>query len=134
MLTPAPQPTASTDEKVKEGEAVEAIHERAKMIVELETMYPWLHRLERYVHLLETAEVVVDTPNAMAEGISGRVKQELGKLELEIKDVRGQMRTMNKGVDKLNAQVLDLTKLVERALAVQRPSQPSILLQASPRL
>ena len=114
--------------QVKEGEAVEAIHEKAKMIVELEDMYPTMHKLHRYLHVLEVAELPASTPNHMAEGISGRVKQELGKLEFELKDVRTQMRTFEQGMSTMSKDLGDrldaLTLLVEKVLA-QTTSSPA---------
>ena len=71
-------------EKVKEGERVEAIRERAWIIVEEEKRFPKSHRYHRFMHFVEA----VDSGRSEGqewEGVTKRVSQmlsqEAGRLE-----------------------------------------------------
>ena len=58
---------------VKEHEATEAIHERAKKIVALECSHPHTHKYPKAMHILEYAHNG-KSPPPVWEGITGRVK------------------------------------------------------------
>ena len=85
-------------EKVKESEHVEAIRERARIIVEQEKRFPKSHRYHRYMHFVEA----VDTGHFREiswEGVTKRVGQmlslELGRLEQELDDKLTELNTQN---------------------------------------
>ena len=61
-------------EKVKEYEAVHALHERAKMIVEMELQHPSWHTFCGFMHVAEAADED-SMPAPEWVGITGRVKQ-----------------------------------------------------------
>ena len=61
-------------EKVKEKEAVHALHERAKMIMEMELQHPSWHTFCDFMHVIEAADED-SKPTPEWEGITGRVKQ-----------------------------------------------------------
>ena len=77
-------------EKVKETERVQALHERAKIIVDMEVQHPGWHKYPRYMHIAEAAdEYGVALPEWA--GITGRMKQLLdarvGQAHEEIQNV-----------------------------------------------
>ena len=64
---------ADSYEMVKEHEKVEALHERAKMIADMELLHPGWHRFSTYMHVCEAA----DEDNGLEPewaGVAGRVK------------------------------------------------------------
>lgn len=71
------------DEKVKENERVEALRERAQIIVESERTRPGSHRYHKYMHIVLAADSNNVTEELQWEGITGRVKQ-----LLELQDER----------------------------------------------
>ena len=64
---------ADSYEMVKEHEKVEALHERAKMIADMELQHPGWHTYSEFMHVCEAAdeESALDPEWA---GITGRVK------------------------------------------------------------
>ena len=61
-------------EKVKETERVQALHERAKIIVDMEIQHPGWHEYPKYMHIAEAADEY-GVPLPEWAGITGRVKQ-----------------------------------------------------------
>ena len=58
-------------EKVKETERVQALHERAKIIVDMELQHPTWHSYPRYMHIAEAAdEYGVPLPEWVGAGSS----------------------------------------------------------------
>ena len=75
-------------EKVKESERVQALRERAQIIVEAELTRPSWHKYHKYMHIAEAADIASDTgmsPSLEWEGITGRVKQLLKAENSKIK-------------------------------------------------
>ena len=74
---------ADSYEMVKEHEKVEALHERAKMIADMELQHPGWHRYSQYMHICEAAD---DDSGLEAEwsGVAGRVKELLGDAQAEL--------------------------------------------------
>ena len=73
-------------EKVKESERVQALRERAQIIVEAERTYPSWHKYHRYMHIAEAADISSDAQRSLEwEGITGRVKQLLEMQSAEAK-------------------------------------------------
>jgi hypothetical protein len=87
-------------EKVKESERVQALRERAQIIVEAERTHPSLHKYHTYMHIAEAADVSASGAGRSLEweGVTGRMKQllstkaatsevkaELSKIKEEIK-------------------------------------------------
>ena len=63
-------------EKVKESERVQALRERAQIIVEAELTRPSWHKYHKYMHVVEAADSSHNrTASVEWEGITGRVKQ-----------------------------------------------------------
>ena len=83
---------ADSYEMVKEHEKVEALHERAKMIADMELLHPGWHRYSEYMHICEAA----DEDSALEpewSGVAGRVK-------VLLSDVKADLRSdMAKGED-----------------------------------
>jgi hypothetical protein len=90
-------------EKVKESERVEALRERARIIVEAELTHPSWHRYHRYMHIVEAADT-----SEMAvrewEGITGRVKQ---LLEMEGRRVDGKFSEIESKFDAMDNRLLE---------------------------
>eukprot|EP01052_Picozoa_sp_SAG31_P028870 SAG31_NODE_2824_length_5038_cov_3.060336_1_plen_100_part_00 len=74
---------AYTDEKVKENERVEALRERAQIIVESERTIPSSHCYQKYMHIVQATNSTNAAGHLEWEGITGRVKQ-----LLELQDER----------------------------------------------
>ena len=70
---------------MKESEHVEAIRERARIIVEEEKRFPKSHRYHRFMHFVEAAESAGKFQEIAWEGVTRRVAQimrvEIGRLE-----------------------------------------------------
>ena len=64
---------ADSYEMVKEHEKVEALHERAKMIADMELQHPGWHRYSQYMHICEAADEDSGLEPEWA-GVAGRVK------------------------------------------------------------
>ena len=64
---------ADSYEMVKEHEKVEALHERAKMIADMELLHPGWHRFSTYMHVCEAADEDSGLEPGWS-GVAGRVK------------------------------------------------------------
>ena len=87
-------------EKVKENEAVHALHERAKMIVDMELQHPSWHTFCEFMHVIEAADED-SKPAPEWEGITGRVKQLLEPTNVMMNDTRLEMADMRDGAGEL---------------------------------
>ena len=74
-------------EKVKESERVQALRERAQIIVGAERTNPSWHKYHKYMHIAEPADISTSDAqkNVEWEGITGRVKQLLEIQTAEVK-------------------------------------------------
>ena len=86
-------------EKVKESERVQALRERAQIIVEAELTRPSWHKYHKYMHIAEAADIASDTgmsPSLEWEGITGRVKQllkaENSKIKTELQEAKAELQ------------------------------------------
>ena len=92
---------ADSYEMVKEHEKVEALHERAKMIADMELLHPGWHRYSEYMHICEAA----DEDSALDpewSGVAGRVKVLLSNANAELakaEDVAAMKLEMAKAED-----------------------------------
>ena len=90
---------ADSYEMVKEHEKVEALHERAKMIADMELLHPGWHRYSEYMHICEAA----DEDSALEpewSGVAGRVKVLLSDVKAELRsDVSAMQTEMAKAED-----------------------------------
>ena len=75
-------------EKVKESERVEAIRERARIVVEMEKRSPKSHRYHRFMHFVEMADTAGRRHEIAWEGVTRRVtdvmRTETSQLESEL--------------------------------------------------
>ena len=132
---------ADSYEMVKEHEKVEALHERAKMIADMELLHPGWHRYSEYMHICEAA----DEDSALEpewSGVAGRVKVLLSeassdikvelrsdlakaedvaamKLEMAKSDIVSAMKTEMAKADDVAALSSDLSSLKEEMRSVQ---------------
>ena len=71
-----------------EGRRVEALRERAWIIVEMERRHPKSHQYHRFMHFLEAADSSAKTHEKMWEGVTKRVTEvmraETRELDLEL--------------------------------------------------
>ena len=92
------------DVKVKEKERVEALRERAQIIVESERTHPGSHQYHKYMHIVQAT----DSSNAIEqlewEGITGRVKQ---LLELQDERVKHMFELQDERVNERVQQLLE---------------------------
>jgi len=135
-------------ERVKEGEALEAIREKALLVLEYERMLPKKYKkFHRYLILCERDDIPRERPDHhMAEGISGRVKMQLGVLAGDIRTIqqsidgfRSQLQpsksletkieTLEKKMEVLASSQGEMKAMLERVLS---GSQPSHTIPASP--
>ena len=99
------------DEKVKENERVEALRERAQIIVELERTQPGSHQYHKYMHIVRTTDASNNTRQLEWEGIAGRVKQLLDervKHLAELQDERTEQ--VLRSVERLDAKLVAMDK------------------------
>ena len=90
-------------EKVKESERVEAIRERARIVVEMEKRFPTSHRYHRFMHFVELADAAGRPQESVWEGATRRVtammRMECGMLEDELKgnlaELKGELIGLN---------------------------------------
>ena len=79
---------ADSYEKVKESERVEAIRERARIVVEQEKRFPTSHRYHRFMHFVEITDSSGKEQQMEWEGVTKRMTQtlslEVGRLEGKI--------------------------------------------------
>ena len=81
--------------KVKESERVQALRERAQIIVEAELTRPSWHKYHKYMHIAEAADIASDTgmsPSLEWEGITGRVKQLLLPIKAENSKIKAELQ------------------------------------------
>ena len=92
-------------EKVKESEQVEAIRERARIIVEIEKQFPKSQRYHRFMHFLEEAESTrTDTP--AWEGVTRRVTRAMEDTRVALADKQDKLqREMNSKLNLLEREV-----------------------------
>ena len=98
-------------EKVKESEWVQALRERAQIIVEAERTHPSWHKYHRYMHIAEAADISSSGARRDMEweGITGRVKQ---LLEMQTAEVEA----------KIEAQTAEVKALLSALLGEVRKS------------
>ena len=104
---------ADSYEMVKEHEKVEALHERAKMIADMELLHPGWHRFSTYMHVCEAADEDSGLEPEWA-GVAGRVKVLLGdvksELQLELEKVTQRLCRQQEETAALKALLLQLVK------------------------
>ena len=90
---------ADSYEMVKEHEKVEALHERAKMIADMELLHPGWHRFSTYMHVCEAADEDSGLEPEWS-GVAGRVKVLLAESteRLELRNKSYAEQTVNNGV------------------------------------
>ena len=90
-------------EKVKESEHVEAIRERARIIVEEEKRFPKSHRYHRFMHFVEAAESAGKIQEMAWEGVTRRVAQimrvEVDRLEQKQQNLDGKLEQNQQKLD-----------------------------------
>ena len=92
--------------KVKESERVQALRERAQIIVEAELTRPSWHKYHKYMHIAEAADIASDTgmsPSLEWEGITGRVKQLLLPIKAELQEVKANQANVTEELAELKA-------------------------------
>ena len=111
-------------EMVKENEAIEALHERAKIIVDMELLYPdgmrflGPHKYDQYLHVVtkEVSDKVDDTNDQPWEGITGRVKQETNRLMAEVVNIK---QTADANAVAMDANFREVAEVKERMGGVE---------------
>jgi hypothetical protein len=120
--------------KVKESELVHGLHERAKLIVEHELLFPWWQTYSRYLHVADAVVEGEVVPTAW-DGLGGRIKAlkrelvakvdgdrvELGQADANAK-LEADVAEVKAGQAKLEADVADVKGLLETLLAQSLPS------------
>lgn len=102
-------------EKVKENEAVHALHERAKMIVEMELQHPSWHTFHEFMHVAEAADED-SKPAPEWEGITGRVKQLLEPTNAKMVEMAGRMDELTGKVDGTRDELKEVRQLLQLLL------------------
>ena len=111
---------ADSYEMVKEHEKVEALHERAKMIADMELLHPGWHRFSTYMHVCEAADEDSGLEPEWA-GVAGRVKVLLAesteRLELRMASA-ADVAALQAGMDQQQQDVAALSSEVAAVKAV----------------
>ena len=101
---------ADSYEMVKEHEKVEALHERAKMIADMELLHPGWHRFSTYMHVCEAADEDSGLEPEWS-GVAGRVKVLLGDVKSELQgDVDAAKDDMRRDVASLSSELTQMAK------------------------
>ena len=102
---------ADSYEMVKEHEKVEALHERAKMIADMELLHPGWHRFSTYMHVCEAADEDSGLEPEWS-GVAGRVKvllaESTDRLELRMDNHQQEIGTLKLGMSHLVSDMSDL--------------------------
>ena len=111
---------ADSYEMVKEHEKVEALHERAKMIADMELLHPGWHRFSTYMHVCEAADEDSGLEPEWA-GVAGRVKvlltESTQRLELRMASA-ADVASLQAGMDQQQQDVAALSSEVAAVKAV----------------
>ena len=111
---------ADSYEMVKEHEKVEALHERAKMIADMELLHPGWHRFSTYMHVCEAADEDSGLEPEWA-GVAGRVKvlltESTQRLELRMASA-ADVASLQAGMDQQQQDVAALSSDVAAMKAV----------------
>ena len=109
--------------KVKESERVQALRERAQIIVEAELTRPSWHKYHKYMHIAEAADIASDTgmsPSLEWEGITGRVKQllkaENSKIKTALQEVKANQKEMAANQANVTKELAELKALLVAVL------------------
>ena len=109
---------ADSYEMVKEHEKVEALHERAKMIADMELLHPGWHRFSTYMHVCEAADEDSGLEPEWA-GVAGRVKVLLAEsteqLQLRMDEQQQQVAALQAGIDQQQQDGAKWPKTAEEA-------------------
>ena len=81
-------------EKVKESERVEAIRERARIVVEMEKRFQKSHRYHRFMHFVEVADVAGRPHEVAWEGVTRRVTE---VMRAETSQLDGKLHQSSRG-------------------------------------
>ena len=99
---------ADSYEMVKEHEKVEALHERAKMIADMELLHLGWHRFSTYMHVCEAADEDSGLEPEWS-GVAGRVKVLLSDASSDIKaELRSDMAKVEDNVAAMQTDVAEL--------------------------
>ena len=118
---------ADSYEMVKEHEKVEALHERAKMIADMELQHPGWHRYSQYMHICEAADEDSGLEPEWA-GVAGRVKvlladatertsQQVAAVQGDVIVVRGDVAELKDDVSQLKADMGTVKDLLAQLAA-----------------
>ena len=110
---------ADSYEMVKEHEKVEALHERAKMIADMELLHPGWHRFSTYMHVCEAADEDSGLEPEWS-GVAGRVKvllaestQQLqSQLQPRMDEQQQQVAALSSDVTALKSEVASVKALL----------------------
>ena len=112
---------ADSYEMVKEHEKVEALHERAKMIADMELLHPGWHRFSTYMHVCEAADEDSGLEPEWS-GVAGRVKVLLGDAKSDLHsdlaaakdEMRRDVAALSNDVGALKSDVAGLNALLHQ--------------------
>ena len=111
---------ADSYEMVKEHEKVEALHERAKMIADMELQHPGWHRYSQYMHICEAADEDSGLEPEWA-GVAGRVKVLLAgateRTSQQVAAVQGDVAELKDDVSQLKADMGTVKDLLNELAA-----------------
>ena len=103
-------------EKVKEGETVEALRERATIIVEMEKRHPGWHKFHTYLHYIHPVDEYKQNLSSEWQGVANRVQQMLSaqshaqseELQKVIEAQDEKIAAVHKEIQNLSTQVGEL--------------------------
>ena len=92
-------------EKVKMSEHIEAIRERARIIVGQEKRFPKSHRYHCFMHFVEAVDSLVKDQEVLWEGVTKMLSKEVGRLEVELGN---KFELLDSKSDSLDKELLEL--------------------------
>ena len=100
-------------EKVKESERVEALRERAQIIVEAELSSRHRHKYHKYMHFVDATDSSELVSFEHWDGITGRVKQLLEAQDGRMKNqLKGEMDAVRGEMDTVRGELRDIKQLL----------------------
>ena len=105
-------------EKVKDSERVEAIRERASIIVDAEKWFPKSHQYARFMHVVEAVSSAGKLQEMEWEGVTKRVSQmlslEVGRLEQNQQELDDKMIELDGKMIELDGKMIELNSQNEQ--------------------
>ena len=108
-------------EKVKESERVEAVRERARIVVHAERCFPKSHRYHRFMHFVSAVDSTGKSEHTAWEGVTRRVtnvvRMRSDRLDDKLSQMKSEMDATMNDQSEMNAKMNAKLAQIENELA-----------------